>query len=151
MRYLKINKKQMTREALFYVLIALASAGVDILIFTALIFLGVNLFASQAVARGIGGLTCFVLNRNYNFQRNPGRKAIEIRRFLLLYTASYLLSFLCLGFFHNLLGLFLLYAKPLGDSMCFLFNFIIMRVYVYNKSPGLIASSQGFFKRGILR
>ena len=113
------------RKFIFYILIAITSALSDLFTFTVFLFFGLNLYASQGISRIIGGITSFVLNKHFTFEKKVGRTKIEARRFLLLYWVSYLLSFCLIWILYNLFQLPTFYAKILTDGSCFLFNFII--------------------------
>ncbi|MBI2339902.1 MAG: GtrA family protein [Deltaproteobacteria bacterium] len=117
---------------------AALSALSDIAVFTLLVHSGLFFIYCQAVSRIVGGAVSFFINKHFSFDRHEGRTLIEIRRFLLLYAVSYTLSFVLLWFAHQRWGLRLLYAKPLADGTCFLFNFAVMKLYVYAPLRGLI-------------
>ena len=130
--------KKLSREFYFFILAAASSAISDIVIFTLLVHLGLYFVYCQGISRIIGGVVSFLINKNLSFNRHRRRALIEIRRFLLLYAASYLLSFFILWFLHQQMGLTLLYAKPIADGSCFVVNFIMMKFYVYNPVRGLL-------------
>ena len=125
------------KEFVIYVFNAITSALIDIGIFSIIVVLGLNPFIGHGISRIAGGLTSFVLNKILTFKKNVGRTKIEVRRFLLLYAASYLLSFSLLWFFSSLLGISVLYSKITADAVCFLFNFAVMKLYVYSDTRGL--------------
>lgn len=139
-----MSAERTSGQFILYVLIAISSAASDVLVFAGLVFCGVNPLLCQAVARVAGGVTSFALNRNHNFPKSDGWLSIEVRRFLVLYVASYTLSLFCFWLFHRVFKLPLICAKPLVDGLCFLFNFMAMKMYVYAKVPGITATFQGY-------
>jgi putative flippase GtrA len=126
-----------TREFTLYVLAALASALSDIVTFTLLAQLGLFFIYCQAASRIVGGATSFLINKHVSFDRHPGRTLVEMKRFSLLYAASYVLSFVLIWLSHSVLGFSLLFAKPMADGACFVVNFVAMRNYVYATAPRL--------------
>ena len=129
-------KPQKTARAFaLYVLAALVSALSDIATFAFLGQLGLYFIYCQAASRIVGGGTSFLINKHVSFDRHHGRAFIEMRRFALLYVASYVLSFVLIWLFHGAFGLSLLLAKPMADGACFVFNFAVMRNYVYAATP----------------
>ena len=141
--------KRTNQELIWFILIALMSCVSDFSVFTGLVFIGTNLFASQAVSRIVGGVTSFLLNKYLNFKTPYKRALVEARRFLFLYGVSYFLSLALLGIFHKILGLPLFYSKIMADGTCFVFNFIVMKLYVYTNIRGLIEGSLNLAKRGL--
>ena len=137
------------RKFIFYILIAITSALSDLFTFTVLLFSGLNLYASQGISRIIGGITSFVLNKHFTFEKQVGRTKIEARRFLLLYGVSYLLSFCLIWILYNLFQLPTFYAKILTDGSCFLFNFIAMKLYVYANTRGILERSKKFTRKNM--
>lgn len=129
--------KKTSKEFTLYVLAALASALSDILMFTLLRQLGLFFIYCQAASRIVGGATSFLINKHVSFDRHEGRAFIEMKRFSLLYAASYVLSFVLIWLSHSILGFSLLFAKPIADGACFLVNFAVMRNYVYATAPRL--------------
>ena len=66
-----------------------------------------------------------------SFEKQKRRTLIETRRFSILYLVSYLISFLFLWFFSQIIELPIFYSKLISDGLCFIFNFISMKFYVY--------------------
>ena len=137
------------RKFIFYILIAITSALSDLFTFTVFLFFGLNLYASQGISRIIGGITSFVLNKHFTFEKQVRRTIIEARRFLLLYGVSYLLSFCLIWVLYNLFQLPTFYAKILTDGSCFLFNFIAMKLYVYANTRGILVKSINFIRKNM--
>lgn len=111
---------------------AVGAALTDWLLFLLLEFMAAPLLAAQMAARVGGGLFSFVVSKHWSFQSGQSRQLPrEIRFFLLLYLASYGLS---IGLFHwsvTVLGSPAYSAKLAVDTLCFLFNFLMMRLHVF--------------------
>jgi putative flippase GtrA len=104
-----------------YVIVALLSAASDF---------GWTIMA-QATSRIVGGLVSFSINKYWSFQSYQHMRALhEAWRFAMLFIASYGLS---LSLFSGLtyLGTGPYWAKLITDTSCFLFNFLVMRFWVY--------------------
>jgi putative flippase GtrA len=114
-----------------YVSVALLSAASDWMVFTTLFMaFGVPIMA-QATSRIVGAIVSFAINKYWSFQSMEHRRALtEAWRFLLLFAASYALS---LTLFASLTssGLGPYWAKLSTDTICFFFNFLVMRLWVY--------------------
>ena len=122
-----------------YVSVAIGSALIDWAFFGALTVFGTYHLYAQMVSRVSGGVFSFVVNKVWSFGvPEIDRTVIEGRRFLLLYLASYLLALSLLYLFADLLGLWTYVAKLFADFICFVFNFVIMRLYVYHKRAGIL-------------
>lgn len=123
-----------------YSSVAVLSAGSDWLTFVILMdVLGIGNYVSLAVARVVGGLTSFLVNRNVTWH---GTRSLAVtrqgRRFLALYVFSFGLSlglFILLG---DILRLNPYTAKLVTDLSCFAVNFLVMNSYVYNERSGPI-------------
>ncbi|TNC94023.1 MAG: hypothetical protein FD119_3516 [Stygiobacter sp.] len=123
-----------------YSSVAALSAGSDWLTFAILMdVLGLGNYASLAIARVVGGLTSFLVNRNVTWH---GTRSLAVtrqgRRFLVLYVFSFGLSlglFILLG---DILRLNPYAAKLVTDLSCFVVNFLVMNSYVYNERSGPI-------------
>lgn len=130
-----------------YTTAALASTVSDWLVFTLLIFTHTYFLYAQAIARIIGGITSFILNRYWAFPGNKNRKIhIEARRFLLLYAASFLLSIGLLYVLGEVVNIPVFLAKALADGSCFLFNFAVMKLYVFDERAGFTALFKKLFQ-----
>ena len=86
---------------------------------------------AQATSRIVGAAVSFGVNKYWSFQSHQHRQAlIEGRRFFALFVASYALS---LTLFSTLTfsGMSPYLAKLTTDTICFFFNFLVMRLWVY--------------------
>jgi putative flippase GtrA len=122
---------KITIEFLKYVTVAVLAAASDWAVFTALLsILGVPI-AAQATSRIVGGLVSFGINKYWSFESGQSdRTLIEARRFIVLFVMSYLLS-LSLFSSMSFSGLGPYWAKLITDASCFVFNFFMMRFWVY--------------------
>jgi len=121
-----------------YIWVAICSALADWLIFTLLTELGTFYVFSQMVSRVVGGLVSFLLNRYWNFTLGRKNRMIKsVGRFVLLYIVSYGLSLLIISTLVEVIRLESYYGKLIADITCFLFNFFVMRSYVFHTREGL--------------
>ncbi len=113
--------------------IAVGSALTDYALFSVLLLLEVNILVAQGVARIAGGIFSFLFNKYWNFETNSLIDAVrEARRFLILYATSYTIA---LGLFYGFIEVFNFGAyssKIMIDITIFIFNFTVMRLYVFN-------------------
>ena len=121
-----------------YSLVSIISAISDWIFFTVMIFLGIHVIIAQGGARIFGGITSFFLSRHWTFSKTKKEFFIQIRRFIFLYVLSYVLSLLSFYFFMETIGLSIFISKAISDIVCFLFNFLIMKIYVFSSSRGIL-------------
>lgn len=122
-----------------YISVAAGSAASDWLTFSALTFVGLNPTYAQGTSRIIGGLFSFGANRQWSFNAT-GLTSVTVqgRRFILLYCVSYGLSLTSFYFFSNIIEINIFLSKLITDSALFIFNFIVMWLYVFHKRTGFI-------------
>lgn len=121
----------------FFSIASIASFLSDIFCFFILTNLGINFISSQCIARLIGGCVSFYINRNFSFRYQTNKLTSQLQRFILLFILSYCLSLLAINYFHKIINIELFYAKIISDFICFLFNFLMMRIYVYPPVQGI--------------
>jgi putative flippase GtrA len=122
------------REAFAYVSVASLSALSDWLVFTGIswLFPHGDVLLAQAPARLTGGLVAFTMHRNWSFRDQGGRGlSTEARRFLGLYVFSFVLSLATVFVLVELLGANRYWSKAFADLLCFVVNFIVMKLYVF--------------------
>jgi putative flippase GtrA len=114
-----------------YVTVALLSAASDWVVFAALFAAFGSPIMAQAISRIVGAIVSFGINKYWSFQ-SPQHKQLmaEAWRFLVLFIASYALSLSLFSAF-TFAGLSPYLAKLISDTVCFFFNFLVMRVWVY--------------------
>ena len=118
-----------------YMTVALLSAASDWLVFATLFTAFGWTLLAQATSRIVGGLVSFGTNKYWSFQSYQHKQALhEAWRFAMLFIASYGLS-LSLFSFLTYLGSGPYWAKLITDTSCFLFNFLVMRFWVYRPRP----------------
>lgn len=133
------------RKFVRYIGVALLSAGADWIVFFSLVQTGTNPLLAQAVARISGGGASFFANKVFTFDVKSkllvGRQA---RRFLLLYVVSYTLSLFLVWFGITVLKADPYWTKLASDAICFVFNYVVMDLYVFaNKSNhGAVESAE---------
>jgi putative flippase GtrA len=116
-----------------YVTVAVLSAISDWVVFAALFAAFGSPLAAQATSRIAGAIVSFGVNKYWSFQSPQHKRALgEAWRFLVLFLASYALS---LTLFSALTwsGLTPYLAKLATDTICFFFNFLVMRWWVYRR------------------
>jgi putative flippase GtrA len=116
-----------------YVTVAVLSAISDWVVFAALFAVFGSPLAAQATSRIAGAIVSFGINKYWSFQSPQHKRALsEGWRFLVLFMASYALS---LTLFSALTwsGLTPYLAKLATDTICFFFNFLVMRWWVYRR------------------
>ena len=122
--------------------VAVGSAVTDYLTFTAFLFFGTGILPAQMTARIAGAFFSFFMNKYWSFNTGLLNSAImEGRRFLVLYAFSYILA---VSIFYALSehgGLGPYPAKIIADVICFMVNFVVMRLYVFSGGKGYEAAS----------
>ena len=114
-----------------YVTVAVLSAASDWAVFATLFAAFGWKIQAQAISRLVGGLVSFGTNKYWSFQSYEHKQALhEAWRFAALFVASYGLS---LSLFSVLthVGTGPYWAKLITDTCCFVFNFLVMRFWVY--------------------
>jgi len=114
-----------------YVTVAVLSAASDWAVFAALFAAFGWTIQAQAISRMVGGLVSFGSNKYWSFQSYEHEQALhEAWRFAALFVASYGLS-LSLFSVLTYIGTGPYWAKLTTDTWCFVFNFLVMRFWVY--------------------
>jgi putative flippase GtrA len=122
-----------------YVSVALLSAASDWVVFAALFIAFGAPIPAQATSRIAGAIVSFAINKYWSFQSMEHRQAVtEAWRFLLLFAASYALS-LTLFSALTFSGTSPYFSKLATDLICFFFNFMIMRIWVYRSGQSNLA------------
>ena len=111
---------------------SLAGAVIDSAVFYPMYFATNNLIASQAAARLVAALAIFFLVRNVVFHSHA-RIFTSFLSFIALVIVSGLISYSLIGFLHQLLGLNVPVAKILSESVLFIGNFAIQRVFIFGR------------------
>ncbi len=131
-----------------YTLVAGGSALSDWATFVFLRWIGFPPIFAQMAARLMGGMFSFLYNRGWSFKVSvDGPILVQGRRFALLYVASYTLSVTLFYLAVHILEFSPYISKLCIDSFCFLFNFTVMRIYVFKSRSGLLALLRSRSKR----
>lgn len=130
MRHLPQSMKHMAK----YSLAAISSAVADWVVFICLNELTAQALFSQGVARLTGGGVSFVFNKNVSFRSFESRASGELVKFTLLYAVSYVLSILFMYAGVYFYSDYEYVVKILSDSVLFLFNFFMMKFFVFRNS-----------------
>jgi putative flippase GtrA len=122
-----------------YVSVALLSAASDWVVFTALLIAFGAPIPAQATSRIAGAIVSFTINKYWSFRSmEHGQAVAEAWRFLLLFAASYVLS-LTLFSALTFSGTSPYFSKLATDLICFMFNFMVMRMWVYRPRQSNLA------------
>ena len=110
--------------------------GVDVFAFTAFRFFALSLAIANPMARLIGALTAFIINRQWTFKRiSPRTRRREFGRYALLWCFSTLCSTFALAvLIYAFPGVGDVYFKVLVECVIVAMNYVVSRVWVF--SPG---------------
>lgn len=114
-----------------YLAVGLASFGVDVSAFAALVSgAGMDPLVAHLVSRPLGGLTCFVLHRAFTFGAT-GPVARQLTRFACVFGASLALTEGLLALFTRGIGMPAVAGKVLAEGIAVLFNFLALRHFTF--------------------
>jgi putative flippase GtrA len=117
-----------------YLTAGLASFGVDVAVFAALVAgTGMDPLVAHLLSRPLGGLTCFFLHRTWTFA-STGPVAGPFARFVGVFGASFLLTAALLALFHRGFGMPAVPGKVLAEAIAVLFNFLALRHFTFRPS-----------------
>jgi putative flippase GtrA len=121
-----------------YVAVSGGAALSDWIVFASIMALGGHYLNAQMISRIAGGIFSFIANKYWSFEASGADHLhAEGRRFLLLYLVSYGLSVGLLYFFADIVGLNPYVSKLIGDSLIFVFNYLVMNHYVFSGRAGI--------------
>ena len=126
--------------------VAIVTSIADWIAYSLLLFFGIEYFYCQMFSRIIGGIVSFALNRSWTFKMSSGKVSIQGRRFMLLYRISYGLSIFILISFVEKVQFGEYMSKLLADTTIFVFNFIVMKIYVFKDRKGFSSAIVSTFK-----
>jgi putative flippase GtrA len=124
--------KQLSR----YSLSAVLSAALDWITFIFLNEMTSHILFAQGSARLMGGSVSFIFNKKYSFKSVRKPLTQEITKFLILYFISYVLSLVLISFGAKLFPEYIYIVKLSTDSTLFIFNFLIMKFFVFSDTIG---------------
>jgi putative flippase GtrA len=133
------------RDGIAYVSVAVLAAFSDWLVFTLISWMRpeADVVWAQAPARLTGGLVAFLMHRTWSFRGQQGRGlSTEARRFLSLYVFSFCLSLGTVYLLVDLLDLNRYWSKGFADVLCFVVNFVVMKIYVFADARTLAHAAQ---------
>jgi putative flippase GtrA len=113
--------------------VGLVTAIVDLLIFTTSFMMTQNIFISECLGRGSGGLFSFAAGKHVVF-KSKGSYAKELIKFFLLWTILLLTSYAMIIGAHAL-GLNVYLSKIITQTLLFLASFSIQRLFVFPYHP----------------
>jgi putative flippase GtrA len=118
------------KEFIRFALVGLLNTGVDVAVFSLLIWLGVPYLAGQIVSYSCGAANSYLLNKVWTF-RSCGLSYAEMARFTVVNLVSLGISLLLLALLHERAGVGLAVAKG-GATLCALAaNFIANKLWVF--------------------
>ena len=121
-----------------YIGVALGSTIVDWIVFVILTTLGIYNVTAVVLSRSAGGLFSFITNREWTFSAKQNRHVtVQGRRFLLLYGMSYGLAICLVYLFADIFNIPVYVSKLGADTGCFIFNFLVMKIYVFHERVGV--------------
>jgi putative flippase GtrA len=125
-----------------------SSALSDWLVFVGIAWFGGGYLTGQLTSRLAGGITSFVFNKNWSFRSQSGRGLlVQTRHFLFLYAVSYVISLSSIYAMVEIVGVNRYWGKLIADSLCFIFNFCLMKLYVFHEREGLMRGLVALVRR----
>ncbi len=113
--------------------LGLVTAVVDLLIFTFSFMMTNNIFISECLGRGSGGLFSFATGKHVVF-KSKGSYAKELIKFFALWTTLLLTSYAMIVGAHEL-GINIYLSKIITQTLLFLASFSIQRLFVFPYNP----------------
>jgi putative flippase GtrA len=133
MKVLLEHHRHSIREFIRFVLVGMLNTGVDVAIFTLLIWSGAAYLAAQTVSYTCGAANSYLLNKLWTF-RSCGLSYAEMVRFALVNLVSLGISLALLALFHHQAGMGLAAAKG-GATVCALAaNFLGNKLWVFRQT-----------------
>jgi putative flippase GtrA len=132
-------------QGMAYISVAGLAAGSDWLLFTLISWVlpTWDVLFAQAPARMLGGAVAFTMHRNWSFRDQQGRGlTTEARRFLGLYVFSFILSMATLYLLVDVFAINRFWGKAFADTLCFVVNFIVMKIYVFADARSLAHAAE---------
>ncbi|MBO1582131.1 GtrA family protein [Bacillus sp. XF8] len=122
-------------QALKFLAVGSLNTGIDIMIFTLLVMVGVPLFPAQWISYSCGIVNSYLLNRQWTFQQK-GRKQVvkEPLKFTCVNLLSLVVVSLILSGMHDTLEQSLAVSKVTATLIGSLINFIGSRYWVFRVS-----------------
>jgi glycosyltransferase involved in cell wall biosynthesis/SAM-dependent methyltransferase len=112
--------------------LSLATAVLDNLVFGAAFLASRNVAASQAIARGVAVIFNYGAARRAVFLSRESHSVV-LPRYLLLVAASGLASYALIGLLRSALGIPVIAAKLIAESLLFAANFAVQRDFVFKR------------------
>jgi putative flippase GtrA len=112
-----------------FFLSSLISAGIDFVVFTAVFWITGSLPASVVAGR-VSSLANFFLNRRFVFS-NQGNLAAALSKYYVLVAIMGVASYSGIHFLSQVLGLNVLVAKLLVETLLWLVGFAVQRTFVF--------------------
>jgi glycosyltransferase involved in cell wall biosynthesis len=113
-----------------YGLSSLAATILDILLFSSMIYSGVNMLHSHFISRTLGGAFNFVTNHKMVF-RSKTDIVVTLVKYLTLLYVSGLCSYFIMNLLHNEYGMNFFAAKAVAEVLMFSCNFLIQLIFIF--------------------
>ncbi|MBI9046077.1 MAG: GtrA family protein [Anaerolineaceae bacterium] len=114
-----------------YSISSLSSAVLDYGVFLAAYSLGINLFFSTYIARGVSVLYNYFVSRKLVFKSNKGTTK-TFPAYIVLVMVSGFFVVLLTKFINNTFFIPIVIAKILCEGLIFFGNFIIQRIFIFS-------------------
>lgn len=110
---------------------SILSALVDFSLLIFIKFLNSNLFLAVAAARICSGSFNYIVNKHYVFSKgNKSKEEICFHKYVLLAVVLMFMNYIILNYLCNI-GINLVLAKIMTESILFLFSFLVQKRYVF--------------------
>lgn len=133
------------RTGFAYIAVALLAAFSDWALFTLISWWHPDwdVLVAQAPARLAGGLVAFLMHRAWSFRDQQGQGlTTEARRFMSLYIFSFCLSLGTVYVLVDVLDFNRYWSKAFADALCFVVNFVVMKIYVFADARNLAEAAK---------
>ena len=130
MKQLLLQHHHSLKEFIKFALVGLLNTGVDVALFSLMIWLGVSYLAAQVVSYSCAAANSYLLNKAWTF-RSCGLSYGEMMRFVVVNLVSLGISLALLHLLHEQAGIGLAAAKGGATLGALTVNFIGNKVWVF--------------------
>lgn len=128
------NHRRSLIQFIKFALVGGMNTGVDFLVFSGLLWIGVPYLAAQGVSYSAGMLNSYVANKFWTFQASGKKNKGEFIRFALLNVGTLLMSLGLMYVFTDGLGLHPLFSKLVVTGATVVVNFLGNKLWVFKRS-----------------
>jgi putative flippase GtrA len=130
MKQLLLQHHHSLKEFIKFALVGLLNTGVDVALFSLMVWLGVSYLAAQVVSYSCGAANSYLLNKIWTF-RSCGLSYSEMMRFAVVNLVSLGISLALLTLLHDRAGIGLAAAKGGATLGALTANFLGNKVWVF--------------------